>query len=69
MGSDLFNWREEADAAERVAQAEAERAAAERARRYAPHGKVRTRQARLEAATMAALQAELRLARIQGEQP
>ncbi|WP_331540385.1 hypothetical protein [Phenylobacterium sp.] len=63
--SDLFTWREEADAAKRVAQAEEARAAAERARRYAPHGEVRARQARLEAATRAALAAEVELARIQ----
>jgi len=63
--TDLFTWRDEADAAERVAQAEAERQAAERARRYAPHGEVGRRQAKLQAATLAALQAEVELARVQ----
>lgn len=62
---DLFGWREEADAAERVAAARAELAAAERARRCAPHGEVRARQARLEAALAATLRAELQLAQAQ----
>ena len=62
---DLFAWRDEADAAKEVAAAEDARAEAERARRCAPHGQVRIRQQRLEEATLAALQAELRLAEIQ----
>ncbi len=64
---DLFSWREEADAAAVVAQAEEVRAQAQRALHYAPHGQVRTRQARLQAATAEALRAELELARIQRE--
>ena len=62
---DLFAWRDEAEAAQAVAVAEDVRAEAERARRFAPHGQVRIRQERLEAATRAALQAAQRLAEIQ----
>lgn len=62
---DLLTWRDEADAAKRVAELEAERLDAVRARRYAPHGQVRQRQARLESATLEALRAELELAEIQ----
>lgn len=62
---DLFAWRAEVDAAQRVVRAEAERALAERSRRYAPHGEIRNRQTRLESATAAALRAELELMRIQ----
>jgi hypothetical protein len=65
---DLFTWQAEAEAAERVARAEAERAAAERARRYAPHGEVNRRQEKLKAATIAALQAELEFARLRRQQ-
>lgn len=65
--ADLFTWREEVEAAQRVAQAEAERASAERSCRYAPHGQVRARQARLQAATAEALAAEIRLARLRAE--
>lgn len=65
--ADLFTWREEADAAKAVAAAEAARAAAERKARIAPHGEVRNRRARLEAATLAALQAEVRLERLRQE--
>ncbi|WP_374569665.1 hypothetical protein [Phenylobacterium sp.] len=66
--ADLFTWREEADAAQAVAAAEALRALAERKRRVAPHGEVRNRQARLEAATAAALRAEVELERVQREE-
>lgn len=66
---DLFTWHAEAEAAEAVAQAEAERAAAERSARYAPHGEILTRRARLQAATHAALRAEVTLKRLQDEQP
>jgi len=67
VAPDLFGWRDEAEAAERVAQAEAARRAAERARRYAPHGEVTRRQQRLEDATIAALRAELELIRLRRE--
>jgi hypothetical protein len=67
MAADLFTWRDEADAAECVAQAEAARQAAERARRYAPHGEVGRRQRRLEEATITALRAELELIRLRRE--
>ncbi len=62
---DLFSWRAEADAAAVVAQAEEVRAKAQRALQVAPHGQVRSRQARLQAATAEALRAELALAKIQ----
>ena len=65
--ADLFTWREEAEAAAKVAAAEAERAQAARSRRYAPHGEIRTRQARLEAATAEALRAEIALTRLRAE--
>lgn len=67
---DLFHWREEAEAAARVAEAEQLRAQAERARRYAPKGTVGVRQARLAQATAEALKAEIALRRVkQGGQP
>lgn len=62
---DLFSWRDEADAAERAAQAEAARVEAQRAVLRAPHGKVQTRRAQLEEATRAALEAEVQLKRLQ----
>lgn len=69
-GADLFTWRDEADAAERVAELEAQRAAARRARSFAPHGQVRTREEKLQAATLDALRAEVELARLRRrEQP
>lgn len=66
---DLFAWRDEVDAAAAVAQAEAERAEAERAAHYAPHGKVLNRRARLQAATHEALRRELALQRLQEQKP
>jgi hypothetical protein len=65
--ADLFTWREEAEAAQRVAEAQAARVRACEARRLAPHGEVRIRQQRLEEATLAALQAERELAAVQRE--
>lgn len=65
--ADLFTWREEAEAAEKVAQAEALRAHAERSCRYAPHGQIRARRARLQAATAEALAAEIALQRLREE--
>lgn len=62
---DLFSWRDEAEAAKAVAAAESARLAAERKLRIAPHGEVRSRQARLQAATAEALKAEIRLERLQ----
>lgn len=61
---DLFHWREEAEAAARLAEAEQLRAQAERARRYAPKGTAETRQARLAQATAEALKAEITLDRV-----
>jgi hypothetical protein len=62
---DLFVWRDEADAFERLRQALQVRAEAERARRYAPRGQILIRQARLEEATADALRAELELVEVQ----
>lgn len=62
---DLFGWRDEADAAAQVAAAEAARAEAERKARVAPYSQMRSRQARLIAATHEALKAELALRRLQ----
>jgi hypothetical protein len=62
---DLFTWRDEADAAARVVEAEEARVAAERAARFAPHGHVLERREKLRLATLAALAAELELKRIQ----
>jgi len=63
--ADLFTWRDESEAAQRVAQAEAARAEAERRVRCAPHGEVQVRRERLAQATREALAAETALARIQ----
>jgi hypothetical protein len=64
---DLFTWRDEADAAQRVAEAEEARAAALRKARCAPHGEVQNRRQRLQDATLQALAAEIALQRIQGQ--
>lgn len=61
---DLFTWRDEAEAAKAVEAAEAERAAALRKAKVAPHGQVETRRQRLQAATQAALAAEVARDRI-----
>ncbi|MDZ4370212.1 MAG: hypothetical protein U1C74_02165 [Phenylobacterium sp.] len=62
---DLFSWSDEAEAAKAVEAAEAERLAALKKALYAPHGEVQTRRQRVQAATAAALAAEIELARIQ----
>ena len=62
-GSDLFTWREEADAAAAVAAAKAARAEAERKMRFAPRGTKVEREAGLRAATLDALRADLALQR------
>jgi hypothetical protein len=62
---DLFTWSDEAEAAKAVAAAEAAREEAARRARFAPHGEVAIRRARLAQATHAALEAEALLARIQ----
>ncbi len=67
MARDLFTWREEAEAAAEVAKAEEARALAERKLHCAPHGAVEARRRRLQAATMEALAAEVRLQRIRRE--
>lgn len=56
-GSDLFSWREEADAAAAVLAAEAARAKAEERAHYAPRGTKAEREAQLRAATIASLHA------------
>lgn len=65
MALDLFTWREEADAAAKVAAAEAARAAAQRKAAFAPIGTKREREARLQAATVEALRAEVALTQVQ----
>lgn len=67
MTVDLFTWREEADAAAVVVQAEEVRAAAMRAVQYAPHGQLRARQARLQEATNAWLRAVVALKLVQAQ--
>lgn len=62
-GLDLFAWREEADAAAAVAAAEEARALAERRAHYAPRGTKAQREAAHRAATLAALQACVELAK------
>ena len=62
-GSDLFTWREEADAAAAVAAAKAARAEAERRVRFAPRGTKVEREATLRAATLNALRADIALER------
>lgn len=68
-GSDLFSWREEADAAAAVAAAEGARAEAERRAHYAPRGTKAQREAQLRAATIEALRAEVALDRVKRGQP
>ena len=69
-GSDLFSWREEADAAAAVAAAKRARAEAERRAHYAPKGTKAEREAQLRTATIEALKADLALERVKrGEAP
>lgn len=62
---DLFTWRDEAEAAADLQQAEEARALAARKARVAPHGEMQTRRQRLKEATHAQLAAELVLRRVQ----
>ncbi len=61
---DLFTWREEAEAAAAVREAEAVRAQAALKAKYPPHGSAQARRAELARATREALLAEVELQRV-----
>lgn len=68
-GSDLFSWREEADAAAAADAAKAARAQAELKVRFAPRGTKVEREALLRAATLNALRADIALERAKAGRP